>query len=144
MTQEDQDKRERVSWAVSRLKALGLRATPQRIAIVAFLKGNTTHPSAEDIYEAVSPTMPSLSLGTVYSTLDELIARGEIQQLAIDPERKHLDPNPVPHHHFLCEKCRRIYDYPGSFPTPKNEGGFTIKSCAVHLYGVCPACKKDP
>ena len=108
---------DKAALAVEKLTNIGLRATPQRVAIMTFLEGNTSHPSAEQIYEALKADMPSLSLGTVYNTLDELVQREQLQELAISPNRKHVDPNPDPHCHFLCEVCGRIYDYPGQLHT---------------------------
>lgn len=130
---------------VDKLKRMGLRATPQRVAVLAFLQGNASHPSAEQIFEALKPMMPSLSLATVYGTLEALVRGGEIQELAIDPERKHFDPDPRPHNHFLCRSCGRIYDFPGELPVLELAGemaGFFVETCAVNLYGVCPACRR--
>jgi len=137
---------DKAALAVEKLKNIGLRATPQRVAILAFLEGNTSHPSAEQIYEALKSEMPSLSLGTVYNTLDELVQRGELQELAISPTRKHVDPNPDPHYHFLCEGCGRIYDFPGTLHTEEIEEatkGFRVQKYAVYLYGICPACNQE-
>ena len=41
----------------------------QRIAIMEYLMDNPIHPSADDIYTALSPSMPTLSKTTVYNTL---------------------------------------------------------------------------
>ncbi len=135
----------RVSKAAQELRSMGLRATPQRLAIIAYLEGNTSHPCAEQIYDAVKPGMPSLSLGTVYNTLDELARKGAIQELVIDPKKKHVDPNPLPHNHFLCEKCGKVYDYPDPVKLlnlPGENKGFVVQSYALNLYGICPTCRK--
>jgi hypothetical protein len=55
-----------------------LRLTPQRMAIFDYLKGNKTHPSAEDIYRAVSRRFPTMALATVYNTLAALKRRGQL------------------------------------------------------------------
>jgi Fe2+ or Zn2+ uptake regulation protein len=54
----------------------GLKMTPQRIAIIDYLKGNTTHPSALDVYKAVSERFPTMSFTTVYNTLQTLRDKG--------------------------------------------------------------------
>ncbi len=136
----------RMSNSLKKLKRIGLRATPQRVAIMDFLDGNISHPSAEQIYQALKPNMPSLSLGTVYNTLDELVRKKVVQELAIDPTRKHIDPNPEPHSHFLCQNCGKIYDVSNPFEPKKfseESNGFIIKAFAVYLYGLCPDCQKD-
>lgn len=129
---------------INKLKNLGLRATPQRMAILKFLDGNTCHPSVEEIYRELKPNYPSLSPATVYNTLETLSKAGEIQEINIDPERRRFDPNPIPHCHFLCQKCRRVYDIDidlDEMTVPEHSGGFNIQGFSLHLYGHCPHCK---
>lgn len=128
-----------------KLNRLGLKATPQRLAILEFLDGNTSHPSAEEIYQRLKPLYPSLSLATVYGTVETLAKAGELQELNIDPVRKRFDPNPQPHGHFLCRGCGRVYDIELDFPRldlPRELGEFLAESYAVNLYGICPGCRK--
>jgi len=125
------------------LKRLGLRATPQRLAILAHLDGNTNHPSAEEIYARLKPEFPSLSLATVYNTLEALVKGGALQEIDIDPDRRRFDPNPAPHCHFQCLRCGRVFDWPGDppeTPRPGDAAGFLIQRAVVHLYGLCPGC----
>lgn len=126
------------------LQKLGLRATPQRLAILALLEGNTSHPSAEEIYARLKPEFPSLSLATVYNTLEVLARGGALQEIEIDPERRRFDPNPAPHYHFQCLRCRRVFDWPAALapevPLPETANGFRVERLSVHLYGLCPDC----
>ncbi|WP_066637899.1 Fur family transcriptional regulator [Desulfolucanica intricata] len=126
------------------LKKLGLRATPQRLAILKLLQGNTAHPSAEEIYNKLKPDFPSLSLTTVYNTLESLAEGGMIQEIRIDCSRRRFDPNPQPHYHFLCNKCRRVFDLDINlinFDIPKQVGDFWVEGCFVNFYGYCMDCK---
>ncbi|HHW41212.1 MAG TPA: transcriptional repressor [Syntrophomonadaceae bacterium] len=128
-----------------KLNRLGLKATPQRLAILELLDGNTSHPSAEEIYRRLKPVYPSLSLATVYGTMETLAKAGELQELNIDPGRKRFDPNPIPHGHFFCQKCQRVYDIELDFPmleVPGELGEFLAESYSVNLYGLCPGCRK--
>ncbi len=128
---------------INKLKRLSMRATPQRMAILKMLEGNTSHPSAEDIYRKLKPEYPSLSPATVYNTLEALAKAGEIQEIGIDPERRRFDPNPLPHCHFLCNVCRRVYDFDinlEAIPIPKSAGGFRVNNFSLYLYGICPNC----
>lgn len=125
------------------LRQAGLKVTPQRLAILSFLEGNTSHPSAEEIYRALKPNFPSLSPATVYNTLEALIRAGVLQEVGIDPARRRVDPNPAPHTHFLCTKCSRVYDLvlpAGELNIPQRVAGFTIHRYALNLYGHCPSC----
>lgn len=75
------EKKEYIPALAERLKRFGLRATPQRLAILAFLEGNTSHPSAEEIFRELKPRLPSLSLATVYGTLEVLRREGKSRSL---------------------------------------------------------------
>ncbi len=109
-----------------------------------YLEGNTSHPSALDVYKAVSAEYPSISFATVYNTLQMLRDRGEIMELTIDPDKKRFDPNPQPHHHLICLKCKTIVDIRStlSFSIPEEErAGFEILWNHVDLYGLCGTCR---
>src|SRR4030067_2276922 len=95
---------------MERYKQLGIKLTPQRLAILDFLDGNKDHPSAEEIYREVSKRFPTMSFATVYNTLIALAKRGNILELTIDPHKKRFDPNTKLHHHLICTKCKRIED----------------------------------
>jgi len=123
----------------------GLKLTPQRLAILQYLDGNREHPSAEDIYKAVSKKFPTMSFATVYNTLDALRKRGHVTELNIDPYKKRFDPNVKPHHHLICVKCQKIIDihYEFPLPPPKTESEeFEIIGNHIEFYGICSKCKK--
>jgi len=119
--------------------------TPQRMAILEYLDGNTAHPSAADVYKAVSDKFPTMSLATVYNTMETLKTKGMVIELAIDPGKKRFDPNPEPHHHLICINCKEIVDVHSNFSldlSEKEKCGFYIIGNHVDFYGVCPKCKK--
>jgi Fur family peroxide stress response transcriptional regulator len=123
----------------------GFKRTPQRLAILDYLEGNTSHPSAEDVYRAVTKKYFSLSFATVYNTLNTLAQAGAVRELTIDAERKRYDPNTEPHHHLICVKCRKVIDVFENVPVgmPKRiEKEFSVFGNHVEFYGQCPACRK--
>jgi Fur family peroxide stress response transcriptional regulator len=125
-----------------RLHNNGLRATPQRLAILEHLEGNRSHPSAEEIYKQLKPRFPSLSMASIYSTLEALARTGELQELNIDPLRKRFDPDTSAHCHFFCRICRKVYDIETPLPISSfNQLEFLIESCAVNFFGICPNCQ---
>lgn len=124
---------------------IGLKLTPQRIAILDFLKGNTKHPSAEEIYKEVSGKFPTMSFATVYNTLAALRQRGSVLELTIDPVKKRFDPNTEPHHHLICVKCKKITDIHYKYTllvNDKEREGFEVIGNHIEFYGICPECKK--
>ena len=122
----------------------GLKLTPQRLAILEYLDGNKEHPSAEDVYKAVSRKFPTMSLATVYNTLMTLKQRGLVKELTMDPLRMRFDPQPTPHHHLICMDCRKIIDIHTrlriNLPEMEQEG-FEILGNHIEFYGRCPKCK---
>jgi Fur family peroxide stress response transcriptional regulator len=122
----------------------GLKLTPQRLAILEYLDGNKDHPSAEDIYKAVSKKFPTMSLATVYNNLQALKQRGLLRELTMDPYKMRFDPQPAPHHHLICMDCRKIIDIHTKFRInlPEVEGkGFEIIGNHIEFYGRCSPCK---
>jgi Fur family transcriptional regulator, peroxide stress response regulator len=121
------------------------KRTPQRLAILDYLEGNTSHPSAEDIYRAVSQKYRSLSVATVYNTLNILAKSGVLRELTIDPVRKRYDPDTSRHHHLICVLCGKIVDIPGGISV--NLPGevardFTLLGNHIEFYGHCFLCTK--
>jgi len=130
---------------MERYKDLGLKPTPQRLAILEYLEGNQEHPSADKIYRDVSRRFPTMSFATVYNTLEALKKRGGVLELTIDPEKKRFDPNTEPHHHLICVSCKRIVDIHKDFKLtlPKEETeGYKLTGNHIEFYGLCPKCKK--
>lgn len=125
-------------------RRIGIKLTPQRLAILNYLEGNKDHPSVDDIHKAVSLTFPTMSLATVYSTLDTLAQHGKVRALYIDANKKRFDPNTKIHHHLICTACRKILDLHTEFQleVPKEDGGdFEISGNHVEFYGICSQCR---
>ncbi len=130
---------------MEKYKAIGIKLTPQRIAILEYLDGNKEHPSAEEIYREVSKRFPTMSFATVYNTLQTLRERGSILELTIDPDKKRFDPNTEPHHHLICLRCKKIVDVHGEYKleVPEIERGkFEIIGNHIEFYGLCQRCKE--
>lgn len=131
---------------MKKYKKTGIKLTPQRLAILHYLDGNTDHPSAEDVYKAMSRKFPTMSFATVYNTLETLRGMGMVSELNIDPSRKRFDPDTEPHHHLICVECKRIVDirenYELKVPDEK-KGDFEITGNHIEFYGMCPECKKE-
>lgn len=123
-----------------------LKRTPQRLAILEYLDGNTSHPSAEDIFRTVSKKFHSMSFATVYNTLNALVRAGLVRELTLDPERKRYDPDTGRHNHLICILCGRIVDVPEQIavdPPRDAARDFTILGSHIEFYGQCTACKKN-
>ena len=129
---------------IEKYKDSGLKLTPQRIAILRYLEGNIEHPSADDIYKAMSKRFPTMSFSTVYNTLETLRRHGQIIELNFDPFKKRFDPDPKPHHHFICVRCQKILDVRNEFslkPPRIESEEFEIIGSHIEFYGICSKCK---
>ena len=120
-----------------------LRLTPQRIAILKYLMGNKSHPSAEDIYQAVAEKFPTMSLATVYNTISALEKRGQLLRLTIDAGKTRYDPNTLPHHHLICNRCKTIVDVEARHRLALPDTDFEVTGCHVEFYGICPKCRES-
>ena len=130
-----------------RLKGKKITLTPQRMAVAEYLSECDDHPTADQIHKAIKEKYPSISLATIYSTLELLKEHGQIQELSIRKRGKAcFDPNPDIHHHFLCRKCGKIvgleFDYPQSCPIIAKDTveGCKIEEMQAYLYGICSDC----
>lgn len=97
---------------LERVRASGLKLTPQRIAIVREIAADPTHPTAQELFERLRPALPTMSFATVYNTLDALAAAGLCAALSLAPGASRFDPNMEPHHHAVCDQCGLVRDIP--------------------------------
>ncbi len=99
----------------------GLKITPQRQCIFRILhEQRPPTPRAEAVYAAAAAEMPTISLRTVYQTLNDLAAMGEIQPLDLGTGSARFDPNVDAHHHLVCETCGMVRDVTIDFSTPRH------------------------
>jgi Fe2+ or Zn2+ uptake regulation protein len=133
-----------VERLTSRLRERGQRVTSQRLLIYQYLQGNTEHPTAEDIYTAIRATLPTISLGTVYKILNELVELGEVRQVDLGDGRTRFDPTTSQHIHLRCVSCGTLLDLPeeaAPVSLPAAPAGFQLLRYNLTLEGHCPACQ---
>jgi Fe2+ or Zn2+ uptake regulation protein len=123
----------------------GLRVTPQRQVIFRLLYGNDSHPTVESLYERAHAEMPTMSLKTVYQTVHDLEALGEVDVLDLGTGSLRVDPNVEDaHHHLVCGSCGRIRDLPvdfGELRVPaRYRRDFTVDAVQVIVRGRCDDC----
>ena len=128
-------------------RAQGRKVTPQRQRIFAALQGDVTHPSAEAVFERVRRGMPTISLKTVYQTLNELAELGEVAALDLGTGALRFDPNvDVAHQHLVCNRCGRVRDVTvevgGLSVPPAAVQGYEVHSAEVVFRGLCGGCRE--
>lgn len=139
---------ERAELFAQTLKKAGLRLTPQRLAICRLLAESEEHPTAQVIYEYLRPAFPSLSLATVYNTLDTLVNLGVVNVLGSAGDgTEHYDGDTEPHVNLACIACHRVIDLPSRYVDALHQevtasSGYQIKGARVLYYGICPQCQE--
>ena len=107
---------DRVEQMLSGVRSAGLKLTPQRLAIVRAIAADPSHPTAQEIFDRLQSSMPTMSFATVYNTLDALAHAGLCGSLSLSPGPSRFDPNMAPHHHAVCDGCGLVRDVPCSPP----------------------------
>lgn len=116
----------------------GLKVTPQRMVITDYLMHSTSHPTADDVYEAVEDRLPACARATIYNTLNTLVESGVVCAISTEPGKTRYDANMHPHHHFIDTNTGSIYDIPWEQVDRLCESlgaSFKIKDYQVTFYG---------
>lgn len=126
------------------LLQFSIKPSVQRTAVMKYLLNNRTHPTIDEIYVALSPSMPTLSKTTVYNTLNLFIEKGAVQQLVIDEKNARYDVDLSSHAHFICKSCGEVHDIfnlkPQIFEIPENTS-FKIQNVEISYSGICSNCQ---
>ncbi len=131
--------------SLERLRAAGLRATPQRRTILEVVDGiGDGHPTADDVFREARNRLPELSRATVYNTLSDL-ARGGLVQVVEGVGALRFDANlDREHQHFRCRACGGLFDVRISGLErlrPHLDEGFDVERARIVLEGTCPRCR---
>jgi len=123
----------------------GKKNTVQRSLILQAVKALNIHASAEQVFEYVVKSHPSISKATVYRNLSQMAASGELLNIGDFYGAAHYDHNCHEHYHFICENCKRIFDIEGDFSDifgrVNGKDGLHIKNFNLSFNGLCRACK---
>ncbi|KRN30264.1 ferric uptake regulation protein [Liquorilactobacillus mali] len=133
--------------AANKLKSNKIKNTPQRQVILSYLMTSHAHPSIEMIFKYVRKNGFSVSLATVYNTLQLFVDHNLIIEIAADSGgHMRYDYFEVPHYHVICVNCNKIVDvFDDSYK--KNEKiaiaktGYQVLNSQYEVYGVCPECQ---
>ncbi len=93
------------------LSKAGLKATQQRLVIYHCLYAAKNHPTAEDIFEEIRPENPSISLGTVYKTLETLVDSKLVRKVPVSENKMRYDARMDTHSHIYCTNTGEIIDF---------------------------------
>ncbi len=124
-----------------------MRLTPEQMAICHLLATTEIHPTAQMIFEALQSQFPSMSLATVYNTLEALMSLGVINALrTAGGDTIHYDADTAPHVNLACVACQWVIDFPSQHVAAlenevANNSGYQLLGARVLYYGLCPECQ---
>lgn len=119
------------------------RYSKHRELIKDFLTGNTSHPTADEIYFHIKGLQPDVSLATVYRNLRQLTENGEVRCIDVGDGKDRFDYNVHVHAHFLCTECGKVYDVfynPDRMRTALSEMPGIIETEDLYFHGTCSCC----
>ncbi len=134
---------------VQTLRAKGLRATAQRVAVLDFLHHHS-HTDAETIFQAVRPSLPTISLQAIHLIVQDLSGKGLIRRISLPDSASaryetRIEDN---HHHIQCIQCGRIEDVDcivGHAPCidPCDTHGMRVIEASIVFRGICHDCDRS-
>lgn len=127
------------------LASRGLRATKQRLGVLALLRASDAHPTASAIHRALRRKQPSVSLKTVYEALSSLVGAGLAACVTDGGEPYRYEANSTPHYHARCRVCGRLQDLPnlsdGAIRARADlPSDFQVERISVVVVGRCARC----
>jgi Fur family peroxide stress response transcriptional regulator len=121
----------------------------KRDAILEVIRSTDAHPGAQWVYDRLKPSIPDLSLGTVYRNISVFRKEGLVESVGVVSGEERFDGDTSPHGHVICTRCGRVADLSpqiqavlagdASVEIP----GFTIDMCSTVFYGLCSKCKEE-
>ena len=140
-----------VEQGIEKLKSAGMRLTPQRKVILELFADEPEHWTPQQIFGKLDGSGPSLSLATVYNTLELLEEVGLVKRVNGHDGQTYFDPTIQPHHHAVCEECGELFDVQveseslqllvnGSTTLHEADREFAVREASLWLRGVCSSC----
>lgn len=127
------------------------RATSQRAALAEVLSGTDEFATAAELHEALQASGARVGLATVYRTLADLVAAGDIDSLR-GPNGETLYRRcgeSEHHHHLVCRVCGRTEEV--TAPAVERwaraiarKYSFSELDHEIELFGICADCAARP
>lgn len=132
---------------IDALRRKGFKATSQRIAICRFALGSREHPTAQRIFTEVRKVHPTVSLATVYKTLQVLKELHLVRELAFPQAESRFDSFAEPHLNVVCVRCGEVVDVNDRSAREivlraAAKTRYTVTEQRFDIYGICEKCKR--
>lgn len=130
------------------LRERGVQLTSQRAAVFDYLSHVAHHPTAEEIYLAIKPKLPRISLATVYKNLEALISCQVVSKLTYGDAAARYDIRTDHHYHTRCLECGRVWDLDAAHGSAwlervkPQQAGFEVHDYRLEILGRCRDCRR--
>lgn len=139
----------RFNQLTEKLHQRGYRMTPQRLALIRLIAASEGHPNAANLFASVRDQYPTMSLATVYKTIELLKDLNEVIEINLN-DVSHYDGNkPYSHPHIICTNCRKILDGDMEESMSKlvreveQTMHFKVQRHQLNFYGLCLECQEQ-
>jgi len=134
-----------VEVLIKKLKSNGCKITPQRIAVYQTIKETMDHPNAEAVFKKLYPTYPTMSLATVYKSLELFSKLGLVTVINLGENSFRYDGKTEEHQHVICTKCSKIEDLNSTIfedltTKVQDISNYQIQKQQLCFYGTCSDC----
>ena len=139
---------EKLDIATKAIAAKGLKITHQRIVVFQAIMDSDKHPTAEQIFELIKEKNPSISLATVYKTLETFVDNQMINKVSTPQGTMRYDARIDNHNHIYISNTNEILDYEDeelkeillNYLNKKNFSNLNITDFKLQIRGI----KLDP
>src|SRR5438094_7266496 len=131
----------------ARMTSQGRRLTRQRVIVAEALASAKRALSAQELYERIQRTHPTLGRATVYRALEAQVQDGMASRFERDGHvSAYIACDAEHHHHLVCTRCQRVEDLSEGVVAPMlasvgRRHEFQVDHAALDLYGLCRSCR---
>lgn len=126
------------------LKALGLKATNQRLRILElFRTSEQRHLSADEVHRLLAGEKNDVGLATVYRVLTQFVESGLLERHQFESGKSVYELKAGKHHdHLVCSTCGHVAEFYDETLERRQEKiakehGFAIEAHALYLFVDC-------
>ena len=126
-------------------KENNLKLTLQRVNIYSYLRSTCEHPTVDTIYKNIKKIIPTISLATVYKTLNTLVDYGLIKMINVCEENFRYDANIDLHGHIKCTNCNKVEDLhlDTNLINSLSIENYDVQNFDLFLYVTCKSCSRE-
>lgn len=130
------------------LREAGLRATRQRLTVLAALRDRADSITAQELHAELRAAGEPVGLTTVYRTLSALSDAGMLDSFERDIEQAYRLCGDAHHHHLVCETCNRVDEIGAEeveawVDSVASARGFSVTGHRADIFGICRDCRAE-